>query len=262
LAASVGGSLTEVLTRPVTGRHLVAGGLLLGLAAATPVLTGLALGADTPDTPLTRAVSQARSVPSPLTARPVPAPVVVARTGLVRASRGGARTALPGTLVQTRFELRTVTVGRSFTGLASWYGGGFQGRRTASGERFDTHALTAASRTLPFGTRLRVCRSGRCVVVRVNDRGPYAAGRVLDLSAAARSALGFSGVARVTATPIGVRRVVTPHRAVAPAPARRPLTEPAMASSAVAPSPGVDGLGVALAGASGLGLAWGRHRHS
>jgi rare lipoprotein A len=84
-------------------------------------------------------------------------------------------------------------------GLASWYGPGFQGRRTASGERFNTHGMTAAHRSLPFGTRTRVTnvRTGRSVVVRINDRGPFVRGRVIDLSLAAARAIGVSGVAAV-----------------------------------------------------------------
>jgi rare lipoprotein A len=85
-------------------------------------------------------------------------------------------------------------------GLASWYGPGFQGRRTANGERFNTHQLTAAHRSLPFGSRTRVTneRTGRSVVVRINDRGPFVRGRVIDLSQAAARAIGISGVGRVT----------------------------------------------------------------
>jgi rare lipoprotein A len=84
-------------------------------------------------------------------------------------------------------------------GEASWYGPGFHGRRTASGERFDTNAMTAAHRSLPFGTRVRVVNkhTGQSVVVRINDRGPYARGRVIDLSRASAQALGISGVAAV-----------------------------------------------------------------
>jgi rare lipoprotein A len=69
-------------------------------------------------------------------------------------------------------------------GLASWYGDYHHGQRTASGEVFDMRQLTAAHRTLPLGTRLRVTnlQNGRMVRVRVNDRGPYVPGRVLDLS--------------------------------------------------------------------------------
>lgn len=69
-------------------------------------------------------------------------------------------------------------------GKASWYGARFQGRPTASGEPFDMHALTAAHRSLPFGARVRVRNllNGREVVVRINDRGPYGPGRIIDLS--------------------------------------------------------------------------------
>ena len=89
---------------------------------------------------------------------------------------------------------------RSQAGVASWYGPGFQGRRTANGERFNTHALTAAHRTLPFGTRVRVTNksTGRSVVVRINDRGPYAGGRVIDLSSASARTIGVSGTAKVS----------------------------------------------------------------
>ena len=85
-------------------------------------------------------------------------------------------------------------------GVASWYGPGFHGRRTASGETFNINALTAAHRSLPFGTRVRVTneRTGRSVVVRINDRGPFAHGRVIDLSKASAQAVGLSGVGSVS----------------------------------------------------------------
>lgn len=85
------------------------------------------------------------------------------------------------------------------SGIASWYGPGFHGRRTASGERFDQNDLTAAHRTLPFGTRVRVVdeKTGRSVIVRINDRGPFAHGRVIDLSRGAAQALGIGGLTRV-----------------------------------------------------------------
>jgi rare lipoprotein A len=86
-------------------------------------------------------------------------------------------------------------------GVASWYGREFQGRPTASGERFDMHDLTAAHRTLPFGTRVKVTnlQSGKSVVVRINDRGPHKPGRVIDLSYAAAKQLNMiePGTARV-----------------------------------------------------------------
>ena len=80
-------------------------------------------------------------------------------------------------------------------GKASWYGHAHHGKKTASGEIYDMHALTAAHRTLPLGTRLRVTNleNNRTVVVRVNDRGPYVDGRVLDLSRAAARELGELG---------------------------------------------------------------------
>lgn len=90
--------------------------------------------------------------------------------------------------------------GTSGVGLASWYGPGFSGHRTASGERFNTGAFTAAHRFLPFGSRVRVTsrRTGRSVVVRINDRGPFVGGRVIDLSPAASRALGMNGTEPVT----------------------------------------------------------------
>jgi rare lipoprotein A len=80
-------------------------------------------------------------------------------------------------------------------GIASWYGPGFHGRRSASGERFNQNELTAAHKTLPFGTQVRVTNlnNGRSVTVRINDRGPYSGRRVLDLSAEAARQIGMMG---------------------------------------------------------------------
>jgi rare lipoprotein A len=82
------------------------------------------------------------------------------------------------------------------SGIASVYSGGL----TANGERAAAAGLTAAHRTLPFGTMVRITnqRSGRSVVVRINDRGPFVRGRVIDVTPAAARALGFSGLAQVT----------------------------------------------------------------
>lgn len=90
--------------------------------------------------------------------------------------------------------------GRSFSGMASFYGNE-SGSKTASGQRFNQNAMTAAHRSLPFGTKLRVTHGGRSVVVTVNDRGPFIRGRVLDLSTGAARAVGLTsaGVGRVTA---------------------------------------------------------------
>ncbi|MEA5462643.1 septal ring lytic transglycosylase RlpA family protein [Leptothoe sp. PORK10 BA2] len=81
----------------------------------------------------------------------------------------------------------------SYNGMASWYGPGFHGRTSASGESFNQHAMTAAHRTLPFGTQVRVTNlnNGQQVVVRINDRGPYSHGRIIDLSAGAARAIGL-----------------------------------------------------------------------
>ena len=87
------------------------------------------------------------------------------------------------------------------TMLSSWYGPGFHGRLTANGERYDMHGLTAAHKTLPFGTKLEVCYDG-CTTVRINDRGPFIGARELDLSYGAAKAIGLvdPGVAKVKVT--------------------------------------------------------------
>ncbi|NWF73432.1 MAG: septal ring lytic transglycosylase RlpA family protein [Nitrospirae bacterium] len=81
-------------------------------------------------------------------------------------------------------------------GVASWYGPGFHGNKTANGERYDMHQMTAAHRTLPFGSIavVRSINTGRQVTVRINDRGPFARGRVLDLSLAGARGLGMTGL--------------------------------------------------------------------
>jgi rare lipoprotein A len=89
--------------------------------------------------------------------------------------------------------------GRSFSGMASYYGNE-SGSRTASGQRMNANAMTAAHRSLPFGTKLRVTHGGRSVVVTINDRGPFIRGRVLDLSTGAARVIGLTGA--------GVGRVV------------------------------------------------------
>jgi rare lipoprotein A len=100
------------------------------------------------------------------------------------------------------------------TGMASWYGPGFHGNRSASGEVYNQNAMTAAHRTLPFGTNVIVTNldNGRSVVVRINDRGPYVGGRVIDLSAAAARLLGImdSGVAPVQLQVLGESQAAAP----------------------------------------------------
>ena len=92
-------------------------------------------------------------------------------------------------------------------GQASWYGPGFHGRQTANGETFNQNALTAAHPSLPFGTEVRVtyASTGESVIVRINDRGPYAHGRVIDLSREAADEIGLlnAGVGKVRLEVVG-----------------------------------------------------------
>jgi rare lipoprotein A len=92
--------------------------------------------------------------------------------------------------------------GHSESGQASYYGNEFHGRKTANGERFDQGKLTAAHRTLPFGTQVKVTntQTGKSVTVRVNDRGPFVKGRVIDLSSSA-----FKAIASLNAGVVPVR---------------------------------------------------------
>ncbi len=133
----------------------------------------------------------------------------------------------PAGVPEAQAELLAGEVPRVFEqGKASWYGSRFNGRRTASGERYDMHAFTAAHRTLPFGTlvRVRSLVNGKEVDVRINDRGPFRRDRVIDLSRAAAEAIGMVG--------LGVKDVLllvpesTPAVVEAPPPApapKRPL---------------------------------------
>jgi rare lipoprotein A len=89
---------------------------------------------------------------------------------------------------------------------ASWYGPGFHGRLTASGERFNQNAMTAAHKTLKFGTLVRVTYKGRSVTVRINDRGPFTKDRTIDLSKAAARKIGCSGVCVVNMVVVGHKK--------------------------------------------------------
>lgn len=268
------------LGAPAAGPTAIRTGLWAsGSALAISATALVALAPSTHGAPASDAGPWARgqlAAAAPARAEPVPprAGHAVRWSPPARADRSG-RTALR----PERFVRRDVASGPAFSGVASWYGPRFEGRTTANGEVFDPDRLTAASRTLPMGTRLRVCRADRCVVVRVNDRGPYVDGRVLDLSRAARDRLGGFDLARVTATPVRRRTVpvpvrVVPDRAVRgrevtrpvrlQAPARRPAP-PAPGSLAAGPAAGsaapplLGGVlagGALLAGASGL--AWAR----
>jgi hypothetical protein len=91
-----------------------------------------------------------------------------------------------------------VATGQTASGIASWYGPGFVGRPTASGAPYDQERLTCANKELPLGTVIHVTANGYAVNCLVNDRGPYVAGRILDMSLAGARALGYSGLAQVT----------------------------------------------------------------
>jgi len=109
------------------------------------------------------------------------------------ASGSGDRDPVEYTVRGQRYQLLDSAEEFSERGIASWYGSAFHGRKTASGEPFDMHALTAAHTRLPLQTRVRVSdvRTGASVIVRINDRGPFADDRIIDLSRAAAERLGM-----------------------------------------------------------------------
>jgi len=125
-------------------------------------------------------------------------------------------------------------------GLASWYGHPYHGRRTACGEIYDMHRLTAAHPSLPFQTRVRVRRrdTGAAVDVRINDRGPFVKGRIIDLSyaAACRIGLDVDGVAPVTVEVLSGGQRAEPPPQLPPPAAAAPQEEPAP-SPAAQPAP-------------------------
>ncbi|MDJ0536623.1 MAG: septal ring lytic transglycosylase RlpA family protein [Xenococcaceae cyanobacterium MO_207.B15] len=108
---------------------------------------------------------------------------------------------------QIAHHINRVVSGAVYQGKASWYGPNFHGRRTANGEIFNSNALTAAHRSLPFGTKVRVTniKNGRSVIVRINDRGPFIPGRIIDVSAGAARVLNMvhSGVVPVRVEILG-----------------------------------------------------------
>lgn len=90
----------------------------------------------------------------------------------------------------------------TLSGVASWYGPGFHGRTTANGERYDMNGMTAAHKSLTFGTRVKVTNqtNGKSVVVRINDRGPYVGSRIIDLSKSAAQAIDMIGPGTASVT--------------------------------------------------------------
>lgn len=118
----------------------------------------------------------------------------------------------PYTLFDKTYHLLPTSVGYSERGVASWYGAKFQGRPTANGERYNLYAMTAAHKTLPIPAYVKVTNlaNQRTVIVRVNDRGPFHGGRIIDLSYAAAVKLGYvdQGTAQVLVEAIDTRKVL------------------------------------------------------
>lgn len=112
-----------------------------------------------------------------------------------KGAEGSAKSAATGEVVHAVKVPRGYRVAQRQSGQASWYGGRWHGRKTASGERFDQHALTAAHRKAPFGTLVLVTRpaTGDQTLVRITDRGPFVRGRIIDLSRAAAEEIGMVG---------------------------------------------------------------------
>jgi rare lipoprotein A len=146
------------------------------------------------------------SISAPVSTVIAPAPAASslhARAGLTLALAVGLW--LGGCATPSRTDPSVPDAGQISTemdaGMASWYGERFHGKRTASGEAFNMNEFTAAHKTLPFGSQVRVRNldNGQEVVVRINDRGPFTRGRVIDLSRAAAQAIGLlqTGTARV-----------------------------------------------------------------
>lgn len=185
------------------GKHTMRRGFIRCSIAASllSVLAGCATVAPPASEPLPAASS---SLPSPQPPRPSIAKRILERLqkpfSPPEVAAPPAAQAEPA--VDEKYQLTGEDARELERGRASWYGAQFHGRLTANGERYDKYALTAAHKTLPFGTvvRVRSLALGREVDVRINDRGPFAPGRVIDVSQAAAEALGLTaaGVAEVS----------------------------------------------------------------
>ncbi|MDQ6986239.1 MAG: septal ring lytic transglycosylase RlpA family protein [Mariprofundaceae bacterium] len=148
------------------------------------------------------------------------------------------------------YPLQSAT-GYNETGTGSWYGRDFHGKLTANGERYDMHALSAAHKTLPLPTLVRVTNleNGRSVVVRVNDRGPFVKSRLIDLSYAAANALGYTkqGTARVRVQVLGSGSTANiASKRPASRPSIRKTTPVAAANKVMRKSPAIPGMYVQL----------------
>jgi rare lipoprotein A len=164
--------------------------------------------------------------------------ILVALTGCART----AKTKVPSSPV------RPAKIGSTETGIASWYGHPYHGRRSASGEIYDMEQFTAAHRTLPFGTWLEVTnlQNRKVVDVRINDRGPFVDGRIIDLSLAAARTIDMVGPGtarvklKVIAGPSSSTNVPSPGRASPPTPAPSATPAPTASRAARVPQTSVD----------------------
>lgn len=153
--------------------------------------------------PLAAALIVATPLAAAQSAPPVPAPATIAPEAFAASFAAFAQVPRPApvagavdvsAITHTHSNASEAAEARRISGgSASYYAAKFHGRRTASGERFDNSALTAAHRTLPFGSKVRVTNpaNGKTVVVRINDRGPFHAARAIDVSKAAAQQLGL-----------------------------------------------------------------------
>jgi rare lipoprotein A (peptidoglycan hydrolase) len=182
---------------------------LVSLACAIVLLGGCASRAP-------REGEQAAALPPPAPAPPAPAPDRARTDGVARKVETKAKRTEKAegkqNLVKDRVQTKTDASGKPVveqTGEASWYGKRFHGKKTASGERFDQHAPTAAHPTLPLGTKATVTNleTGKSADVTITDRGPYAKGRDIDLSKGAADEI---GVGKAGAAPVKIEAEVSP----------------------------------------------------
>jgi rare lipoprotein A len=192
------------IVRPLHGAALLTMALLLAACGTVPMPR---------DDGATEPAPTQTPVPAPVpapppAALPAPAPAhkaspsadAVPRIERIAKGAPNARYQVAG----ERYEPESSDVPMSHSGIASWYGEPFHGRLTANGETYDMHAMTAAHKTMPLPSyaRVRNKANGREIVVRVNDRGPFKPGRVIDLSQAAAKRLGIAGLGEVEVTRI------------------------------------------------------------
>lgn len=175
------------------------------------------------------AKSQVNYSPSSRTADSAPPPSAYNshRSARLPSGNGGYRKTGKPYKVAGRWYYPLATAdGYNETGTASWYGTKFHGKKTANGERYDMYAMSAAHKTLPMPTMVRVTNlnNGRSVIVRVNDRGPFVKSRVIDLSYAAAKTLGYdsAGTAPVRVEVLGRQTTAGSSRNVTRTPAQRP----------------------------------------